>query len=259
MRRTYLILAATLFGAASCAVSCSESDNVADNAPAGGGSGGTGLVDANTLVDPGIGGTGGSSGGSGGAPVDSAADSPQPPDLCAPALGNFFAHGDFEAGMDGNVPKGWELRDPGAPGNCAGSGSPNEHVFLTSPAPGCGGSALAVDSRGQWDCYAIQRVSDYNSITGGKSYRVSASVRSTGNAVNPAAWFVLGVQWLDGSDGFFGGEKNPKTVSAADNDFDWKQLSFDLVAPDKARRILVWLSAHYPGRVDFDNVSVREL
>ncbi len=161
--------------------------------------------------------------------------------------------------MTGDVPAFWELRDPAAPANCAGSGSPAEHVFLTSPAPGCTGNALAMDARGQWDCYAIQRVSDYDSIQGGATYRISAAVRSTGNSVNPAAWFVLGVQWLDQNDAFFGDEKNPKTASAAENDFDWKLLSFDLVAPASARRILIWLSAHYPGRADFDNVSVVKL
>jgi hypothetical protein len=130
---------------------------------------------------------------------------------------------------------------------------------LTQPAPGCSGNALAVDARGQWDCYAIQRVSDYNTIEGGATYRISASARSSGNAVNPAAWFVIGAQWLDSNDQFFGDVKNDKTAAAADNDYDWKLLSFDVVAPANAKRILIWLSGHYPGRVDFDNVSVVKL
>lgn len=77
--------------------------------------------------------------------------------------------------------------------------------------------------------------------------------------MNPAAWFVMGAQWLDGSDVFFGDVKNEKTTSAADNDYDWKLLSFDVVAPQNAKRMLIWLSAHYPGRVDFDDVSVVKL
>lgn len=178
---------------------------------------------------------------------------------CAAPAGNLFAHGTFEEGMNGLAPSGWEVRTPGQPDKCKGSGQPSEHVFLTQGPTGCGGNALAMDARGEWDCYAVQRVSDYDSIQGGATYRVSASVRSTGNSVNPAAWFILGAQWLDGNDAFFGDEKNPKTASAAENDFDWKVLSFDLVAPPNAKRILIWLSAHYPGRADIDNVSVLKL
>lgn len=180
-------------------------------------------------------------------------------DLCAPPAGNLFAHGTFEEGMSGEAPVGWEVRNPAQPGNCAGSGTPAEHLFLTAAPPGCGGNALAIDGRGEWDCYAIQRVSDYNSIEGGATYRISAVVRSEGNAANPAAWFTLGIQWLDGSDAFFDDVKNPKPNDPADNDYDWKVMSFDIVAPANARRILVWLSAHYPGRVDYDNVSVVKL
>ncbi|MCB9576349.1 MAG: hypothetical protein H6717_04930 [Polyangiaceae bacterium] len=240
------------------AASCSDESAVASN---GGGStalGGSSGADA--------GGTGGTSGSGGSAGAGDAAGSAgaagsdaATPDLCVAPAGNILAHGDFEEGMSGNAPSGWEVRDPAAPGNCAGSGAAAEHVFLAPPAPGCSGNALAVDARGQWDCYAIQRVTDYDSIQGGATYRVSATVRSTGNAVNPAAWFVMGAQWLDGSDVFFGDVKNEKTTSAADNDYDWKLLSFDVVAPQNAKRMLIWLSAHYPGRVDFDDVSVVKL
>jgi hypothetical protein len=59
-----------------------------------------------------------------------------------------------------------------------------------------------------------------------------------------------------GQDAFFGDEKNPKTASAAENDHDWKILEWELTAPPQARRILVWLSAHYPGKVTFDHVAV---
>lgn len=180
-------------------------------------------------------------------------------DLCAAPAGNLFAHGTFEEGMSGLAPTGWEVRAPGMPDTCKSSGQPNEHVFLTPASSACGGNALGIDAKGQWDCYAVQRVSDYNSIEGGATYRISASARSTGNAVNSAAWFVMGVQWLDGSDAFFGDEKNPQPASASENDFDWKVLQWELVAPSNAKRILVWLSAHYPGRVDFDNVSVVKL
>ena len=182
-----------------------------------------------------------------------------PPSLCGDAAGDVLGHGGFDEGMDGDAPAFWQVRDPNAPSACSGSGQPSEHVFLTETAPGCSGQALAIDSRGQWDCYAVQRASDYDTIEGGATYRVSAVVRSSGNSENPAAWFVLGVQWLDASDQFFGDEKNPETASASENDYEWKLLSFELVAPPNARRVLVWLSAHYPGRVDFDNVRVEKL
>lgn len=195
-----------------------------------------------------------------GAPETSSADASTgdattgaPPSLCAPP-GNLIEHGSLDEGMNGQAPAGWEVRQPGQPETCGGV-----HVFASGPAPGCDGGGITVDAQGQWDCYAVQTVSPYNSITGGASYRIQAGVRSEGNAVNPAAWFVLGVQWLDENDGFFGDEKNPKPLDSADNDYDWKLLEWDLVAPPNARRILVWMSAHYPGKVEFDHVAVLPL
>ena len=79
------------------------------------------------------------------------------------------------------------------------------------------------------------------------------------NTVNPAAWFHIGAQWLDGNDAVFDDIKNPKPASGDLNDYDWKIVWWDVVAPPQAKRIVVWLSAHYPGRVDFDNVSVVKL
>ncbi len=184
------------------------------------------------------------------------------PTLCAAPSGNLIAHGTFEEGMDGLAPTGWQVRNPARPGEC--SGTPASHVFITDSAPTCGGKALAIDSSGgAWDCYAVQTVSDYKSIRAGRTYRISATVRSRGNAPDggycpecTAAWFTLGAQWVDAGDAFFGDVKNPKVT---ETDYDWKVLSFDVVAPSGAERILVWLSAHYPGRVDYDNVSVVEV
>lgn len=42
-------------------------------------------------------------------------------------------------------------------------------------------------------------------------------------------------------------------------DYDWRVLEWDLVAPVDARRAVVWLTAHYSGRVDFDSLSMIEL
>ena len=185
------------------------------------------------------------------------ADDTIPVELCEPPEGNILAHGEFEEGMSGRAPTGWEVRNPEMPGSCPGS--PDSHVYIGDPPTGCTGHSLVVDAAGTWDCYAIQTVSDYNTIEGGRTYRISAAVRSQGNAVNPAAWFIIGVMWLDASDRFFGDEKNPATSSAGENDFDWKVLSFELSAPRDATRILVWLTAHYPGKVEYDNVAVVQL
>ncbi len=112
----------------------------------------------------------------------------------------------------------------------------------------------------------MQIVTPYSSIEPGRTYRVSATIRSQGNApmgtICPecsAAWFVLGVQWLTGADVFFGDEKNPRPATPALNDHDWQVVQWTLVAPADAHRMLVWLSAHYPGRVDYDNVAVVRL
>ena len=190
-------------------------------------------------------------------PADEVDDAPIPIELCETPDGNILAHGEFEEGMDGRAPTGWEVRSPGMPDSCPGS--PDSHVYIGDPPTGCTGHSLVVDAAGTWDCYALQTVSDYSTIEGGRTYRVSAAVRSQGNAVNPAAWFIIGVQWLDASDRFFGDEKNPETSSAGENDFDWKVLSFELSAPRDATRILVWLTAHYPGKVEYDNVAVVQL
>lgn len=241
------------------AAGCGDGDSaVASNA--GGSAGSSTSGGASSGGSGGTTATGGApSGGASSGGASSGGSAGSGADLCSAPAGNLLAHGSFEEGMSGLAPTGWEVRTPGQPDKCKGSGQPGEHVFLTGGPTGCGGDALAVDARGEWDCYAVQRVSDYDSIQGGAKYRISASVRSTGNGVNPAAWFIIGAQWLDGNDAFFGDEKNPKTLSAAENDFDWKVLSWDVVAPANAKRILIWLSAHYPGRADVDNVSVLEL
>jgi len=217
-----------------------------------GGSGGTTHGDA-SAGSGGVSGTG--AGGAAGAGNDAGVSF----DVCTDPVGNLLDHGTFEEGMAGDAPAFWEVRAPGQPTTCAGSGTPSQHVYLSAAPTGCTGNALTIDALGQWDCYAIQRVSDYNSIQAGATYRISAAVRAQGNSINPAAWFVLGVQWLDANDQFFGDVKNPKTASAADNDFDWKVLSWNVVAPSNATRMLVWLSAHYPGRVDYDNIAVVKL
>ncbi len=174
-----------------------------------------------------------------------------PQEFCLP-LGNLLDVGTLDA-VAGDAPAGWEVRTPGMVEACAGSGP---HLFASPPAPGCDGAAVTIDANDAWDCYAVQTVSPYNSIEGGATYRIRATVRSQGNTVNPAAWFILGVQWLDANDSFFGDEKNPQPESAADNDFEWKVLEWEVVAPDDARRILVWLTAHYPGEVSYDHVAV---
>jgi len=177
-----------------------------------------------------------------------------PDDLCQPGA-NVLEVGALDEVVDG-APVGWEFRSPGMVEACADS---EPHVFASDPAPGCAGAAVTVDANEIWDCYAVQTVSPYNSIEGGATYRIRATVRSQGNTVNPAAWFILGVQWLDENDGFFGDVKNPQPENTEDNDFEWKVLEWDVVAPQNARRILVWLTAHYPGEVSYDHVAVIKL
>ncbi len=172
-------------------------------------------------------------------------------DLCQP-VGDLLVDGSLDL-IEGDAPKAWEVRTPGQVDACAGSGP---HLFAADPAPGCGGAALTIDANDAWDCYAVQTVSPYNSIEGGQTYVIRATLRSQGNAVNPAAWFVLGVQWLDENDTFFGDEKNPMPGDPADNDYNWRVLEWEVTAPANARRILVWMTAHYPGEVTYDHIAV---
>ncbi|MDP3277971.1 MAG: hypothetical protein Q8Q09_22490 [Deltaproteobacteria bacterium] len=187
-------------------------------------------------------------------------------DLCNAPPTNLLPRGAFEDGIAQEAPMGWEVRSRATLEACRRSGTPAEHLQAIGPAPGCTGRAIRLDARGQWDCYAVQSVTPYNSITPGRRYQITASVRSQNNAprgaVCPecsAAWFVLGLQWLDGSDRFFGDEKNPRPALASDHDYGWRVLSWELVAPANARRALLWLTAHFPGQFDVDNVSIRAL
>ncbi len=168
-------------------------------------------------------------------------------DVCAAAAGSLVP-GELDS-LDGLVPPGWQVRDPGAPDRC---GDPSEHVYVTD---GPCGSAIAIDARGEWDCYAIQAFTDYSTIEPGATYRLSFAARSEGQD-NPAGWWMIGVQWLDGADGVFGNEQNP---AQSPLDFEWTRIDWDLVAPANARRAVVWLTAHYPGRVDFDALSFTRI
>lgn len=170
------------------------------------------------------------------------------PPLCAWPAGSLL-DGQFEEGLVDGVPAGWQVRDPATRAAC-GDG----HLSLTTGPEGCG-TSLVIDALGSWDCWAIQRFTDHGSILGGHRYRVSAAVRSEGQD-NPAAWFVVGLQWLDASDAVFGDEKNPPL---ADVNYDYTVVSWELVAPPEARRAVVWLSAHYPGRVTYDEVALVPL
>lgn len=185
-----------------------------------------------------------------GVPTDGGVRTDGGVDLCAWPAASLI-DGRFDDGLDGLTPPGWQVRDPDAPGRC---GDPREHVYAIDAPPGCGGRALAVDARGEWDCYAIQAFTDYDTIRGGRTYRLRATVRSIGRE-NPGGWFFLGLSWLDGDDRVFGDERNPRVEPL---DFDWRRVELDVVAPPEARRAVVWLTAHYDGRVDFDSVALVE-
>jgi hypothetical protein len=166
--------------------------------------------------------------------------------VCGPLAGSLI-DGTFEAGLSGMAPPGWQVRDP-----ALASGCPEGTLSIVVGDPACGTSALLIDARGRWDCYAIQTFTDYATIEPGRTYRIHARVRSEAQD-NPAAWFVVGLQWLDGSDAVFGDEKNPRL---SDVNYDWTVIEWDLVAPAGARRAVIWLSGHYPGRVTYDDVSI---
>ena len=101
----------------------------------------------------------------------------------------------------------------------------------------------------------VRQVSAYNSITPGKTYRVSAWVR-TQNVGNPAGWYVFGIWWFNGADAYLSDVKMPQQETL---NYDWREISYTVVAPAGAARVVAVLTRHTDGDAWYDDVSISEI
>ncbi len=107
---------------------------------------------------------------------------------------------------------------------------------------------------GEWDVGAVRQVSNYNTVTAGKRYEVTAWVKTQG-INNPAGWYILGIWWFN-NDSWNGDVKNP---AQSPLNFDWKQITFSGIAPANTNRAAVFLTRHTDGTVWYDDVILREV
>ena len=177
---------------------------------------------------------------------DAQADSLLPDSPSASYGPNLILNGGFESGSSSytGVGQHWETND-------AKSHSAN-HSLDTTHKHG-GATSQKIDTKGVWDHYPIRQVTNYGSVTPGRTYRLRAWVRSQGNT-NPNSHYVIGIWWFY-NDGKVGEKLNAKQPSTS---YDWRQITVEAQAPAKANRLAAFLSAHYHGVVWYDDVEARE-
>jgi hypothetical protein len=105
-----------------------------------------------------------------------------------------------------------------------------------------------------WDLGMLRQLTAYNSITPGKTYRVSAWIK-TANIQNPAGWYVFGV-WFFNNDTYLADSKMPKPEIL---NYDWREIAWNVVPPPPTNRIGVVLTRHTDGDAWYDDISLTEI
>jgi hypothetical protein len=100
----------------------------------------------------------------------------------------------------------------------------------------------------------VRQVTNYNSITPGKTYRISAWVRAA-NVQNPAGWYVFGV-WVFNNDSWAGDSKMPQQETL---NYDWREISWTITAPAGINRAAAVLTRHTDGDAWYDDVYIGEV
>ncbi len=125
---------------------------------------------------------------------------------------------------------------------------------LTTSTRHSGSYSQWLKANSAWDLGMVRQVSPYNSITPGKTYRVSAWIK-TANVYNPNGWYVFGIRWMDDD------APGPVVMMPRQEtlNYDWRQITWTVVAPVGVNRISVLLTRHTDGDAWYDDISVSEV
>jgi hypothetical protein len=128
---------------------------------------------------------------------------------------------------------------------------------LTTTTRHSGSYAQWLKANSSWDLGMLRQVSAYNSVTAGKTYRVSAWIR-TANVQNLAGWYVFGVWFFHDDVRVPGDQSESKMPPQETLNYDWREITWTVVAPAGANRIAAVLTRHTDGDAWYDDVSVTE-
>ncbi len=160
----------------------------------------------------------------------------------------LIRNGGFEAGAGAfpGVGKYWETNDA----------QPHPDIdVLDSTIAHSGMTSQHLRANPIWDLGMVRQVTDYASVTPGRTYHIQAWIR-TANVYNPAGWYVFGIWWLDAADRVIGDVKMPRQET---NNYDWRLIWFRSVAPAGADRVAALLTRHTDGDAWYDDVSITLL
>jgi hypothetical protein len=170
----------------------------------------------------------------------------------AQAAGNLMKNPGFEDGLSATYPGvglHWETNDA----------QPHSDVdVLTGSISHSGAYSQWLKANPSWDLGAVRQVSAYGSVTAGKTYHVQAWIK-TANVANPAGWYVFGIWWFNNDslvDPPAGESKMPRQET---NNYDWRPISWEVVAPATANRVAAFLTRHTDGDAWYDDVFVGEV
>jgi len=124
---------------------------------------------------------------------------------------------------------------------------------LTTSTKHSGTYSQRLKAHSTWDLGAVRQVSNYGSVTAGKTYEIRAWIK-TANVYNSAGWYVFGIWWFN-NDTYLSDSKMPRQET---NNYDWREISWTAVAPPGANRVAAFLSRHTDGDAWYDDVFIGE-
>jgi hypothetical protein len=167
----------------------------------------------------------------------------------------FIQNGNFEQGYSDyfpNVPKYWEPELPQK--NYSSVLSLDQSVVWE----GTYSLRMVAPQNGEWDVGPIFQTSDYDTVTPGKTYELTAWIKSEGKEWQNE-WYVITLQWMT-NDGQPLGEVTIPDSDRTPVNYDWKKFTIRGVAPEGARRLRVKLLQHFGhGKTWFDDIKVKEI
>lgn len=164
---------------------------------------------------------------------------------------NLIQNGDFERGASPVYPGVglfWETNDA----------APHPEVDALTTDAYSGACAQRLKAHSTWDLGALRQVSAYGSVIPGRTYHAQAWIR-TANVQNPAGWYVFGLWWFNGDQRVPGAEGESKMPRQETNNYGWRAISWQVVAPPGANRVAAFLSRHTDGDAWYDEVFIGEV